>query len=327
MKKLLYIIIAFIAFGFISCRKSIDNLNIKQFDDNSIKTYMDANGLTPVMHRDTSGGDTTGIYYQIIKPVNGSAVVYSTVVSYAYSYHTFDGEFASADTIFNHTNTFLGHVTPIAVQLAIKNILKQKGGVIRLLIPSRLAFGTNGYFAGNIHINGNQCLDYTVSLVNNDVRYVPNTSKPMRNRLTGELITNQTVYDSISIKKYIAANNLTGYNTVTSKSGYTYWYKVITPGTGTDPISLTSTVGVQYTGYLLNNNAFDTQVTTDGSAAITFTLFDEVDGFSDALSRTTAGGQVSFILPSALGFGDPLYNTIPAFSCLRFDVTVVSVTN
>jgi FKBP-type peptidyl-prolyl cis-trans isomerase FkpA len=146
MKKLLYIIIAFIAFAFASCRKSSDNFTIKQFDDNSIQNYINANGLGSVMKHDA--GDTTGIYYQIISPGTASVVDYPTVVSYAYSYHTFDGDFSTTDTILNHTNNYLGHVSPAAIQLSIKNIIKNKGGKVRLLIPSRLAFGTNGYFAG-----------------------------------------------------------------------------------------------------------------------------------------------------------------------------------
>jgi len=190
----------------------------------------------------------------------------------------------------------------------------------------------NGYYTGGITINGNQCLDYTVSLVDNDPILDASgqpvySHNPTNSAIKGNIITYQTAYDDVSIKKYMAANNLTGYITTTSKSGYKYYYKILTPGTGTDPISLSSTVGVQYTGYLFNGTAFDTEVTTDGTAATSFTLYDVADGFSDGLTHTTAGGVISIIMPSALGYGDPAYQAIPAFSCLRFDITVVSVTN
>jgi FKBP-type peptidyl-prolyl cis-trans isomerase len=299
MKRLFYIVIAVIAFGLVSCRKSSDNLTIKQFDQNSIQTYMSQNGLND-FQRDTTGGDTTGIYYKIVTPGTGSVVDYTDLVSYVYTYHTFDGNYSTTDTIVNHTNTYVGHIAPTAVQIAVKNILKHKGGKIRFLVPSRLAFGINGYFSGAITINGNQCLDYTVSLINN-----------------------QATYDDQSINKYMTANSLSGY----TKTASGLYYKIVTAGTGTDVIGLASTVGVQYTGTLFNGTAFDTEVTTDGTAAIAFTLYDVVSGFAEGLSKTTAGGQISIIMPSHLGYGDSGSGTIPPFSCLRFEVTVVSVNN
>lgn len=323
MKRSFYVIIGFIAFGLFSCKKSSDNITIKQFDENSIQKYMADNGLTSVMKRDTTGGDTTGIYYQIITPGTGSVVDYPDLVSYVYSYHTFDGDYATTDTIVNHTNTYVGHITPLAVQIAIKNILKKKGGKIRLLIPSRLAFGINGYFSGTTTINGNQCLDYTVSIVNNDLYINPSTNKPVLDVLNNRYLTNQDGYDSISIKKYMAANSLSGYKHTSSG----LYYKVITAGTGTDTIGLGSTVGVQYTGTLLNGTAFDTEVTTDGTAATSFTLYDVVPGFAEGLSKTTAGGKISIFIPSAIGYGNSASGSIPAFSCLRFEITVVSVSN
>jgi len=344
MRKLFYFLIPLIAFGFFSCRKSSDNFTIKQYDANQIQTYIAQNGLTG-MKPDTSSGDTTGIYYQIISPGTGSVIDYPTLISYTYSYRTFDGAYSTTDTIVNHTNTYLGHVVPSAVQISLKNILKRKGGKIRLLIPSRLAFGTNGYFTGGVTINGNQCLDYTVTLVDNDpildaTGHPIYSINPTNSAIKGDIITYQTAYDDLSISRYIKANNLQGYQQMTSVSGYKYYMKVVTPATGTDPITLSSTVGVTYGAILINGvngvdgingTLFDSEVTTDGTAATSFTLYDVVDGFSDALTHAHPGEVFSVIMPSALGYGDTPNTsgsvTIPAFSCLRFDVTVVSVTN
>jgi len=323
MKRSVYFIIGFIALVSLSCKKSSDNLTIKQFDENNIQQYISNNGLTG-FKRDTTGGDTTGIYYKVITQGKGSVVDYPNLVSYIYSYHTFDNGYSTTDTIANHVNTYLGHVTPLAVQIAIKNILKNKGGVVRLLVPSRLAFGINGYFSGAIAINGNQCLDYTVSLINNDLYINPTNNKPVINSLTGEWETNQDVYDDISIQKYMAANGLSGY----TKSPTGLYYKIATAGTGTDPISIGSTVGVDYTGYLLNGTVFDDQNTTDGTAAVSMSMYDVVAlGFFEGLSKVTAGAKISLIMPSALGYGNNVSGSIPAFSCLRFEINVITVTN
>ena len=60
---------------------------------------------------------------------------------------------------------------PKGLQIAIHNLIKYKGTRARVLIPSRLAYGVNGYpeagSASNVNtrIAGNQCLDYYVNVV------------------------------------------------------------------------------------------------------------------------------------------------------------------
>jgi FKBP-type peptidyl-prolyl cis-trans isomerase len=318
MKNIFYTLIMLLAVGLSSCKKS-DNQSIKQFDDSQIQGYIQQNGLTG-MKRDTSGGDTTGIYYQILNAGTGPVVDYPDKVSFVYSYHTFDNEYSTLDTIVNHTNNFLGHVTPNAVQISIKNIAKRKGTKLRLLIPSRLAFGTNGYFAGAIHINGNECLDYTLNLIDQDYDAV-------------KKINYQSIYDGISIQKYITANNLTGYlpakNALNQNTGL--YYKIVTPGTGIVPITINSVVGVQYTGTLFNGTVFDTATTTDGTAATTLSIYDVIPGWQQGLPYITAGGTISLLIPSAMAYGDAgssnsvTGSSIPPFTCLRFEIKVVTV--
>lgn len=330
MKQIYYALMAFCAFGLLSCRKSKNDFTIKQFDADQIQNYIKANGLTGMI-RDTSGGDTTGIYYQILNAGTGSVINYADKISFVYSFKTVDGNFSSADTISNHANTYTAYVAPAGLQLALKNIAKRKGTKIRILIPSRLAYGINGttisaYNSSGVvvtgTIGGNQCLDYTINLINDDVIKAGNAK------------TYQARYDSISILKYIAANNLTGYLPATTKSGYTYYYKITQAGTGTDVIGPNSVVGVQYTGTLLNGRIIDQANTTDGTAGATlYGLFDYQTSWQEALPKVTAGAKLSFISPSALDFGQSSStnsvtgSVVPAFSCLRYDFNIISVIN
>ncbi len=73
------------------------------------------------MVRDTSGGDTTGIYYQVITPGKGARVNYTDNVSFVYTIYSFDGKYVSADTITNHYDEYLGHVSPNGLMLGICN--------------------------------------------------------------------------------------------------------------------------------------------------------------------------------------------------------------
>ncbi|EHQ26334.1 FKBP-type peptidyl-prolyl cis-trans isomerase [Mucilaginibacter paludis] len=320
MKQLLYALMAFCAFGLLSCRKNSDNFTIKEFDADQIKTYIKQNNLTG-MNPVLSGGDTTGIYYQIITQGNGKVIDYPDKISFVYSFKTFDGNFSSTDTILNHTYNFTAYIAPNGLQLALKNIVKTKGSKVRLLIPSRLAYGINGttisrYTSENTTstgiISGNQCLDFTVNLLDDDV-------------------TKQAAYDDLSIKKYISANGLSGYIPITTGTYAGVYYKIQQAGTGTDLIDVNSNIGVQYTGTLLNGAIFDEANNNDGTAATTLTLLDGLTAWQGVLPMVTAGAKISILSPSALAYGTAAVSkgsfSIPAFSCVRYDFNIITVTN
>jgi FKBP-type peptidyl-prolyl cis-trans isomerase len=300
-KKIIYTTLACLAIAFLTgCRKGGDSINIRQYDEDQIKAYIQAQGLTG-MQKDTTNGDTSGMYYQIITPGTGNELEYFDKVSYAYKVYNFADTYSSTDTISNHINNYVGYLTPKGVQLGMKFLLKRKGGKIRLLVPSRSAYGVNGITTDNVKVlQGNQCLDYTINVVDD-----------------------QAEYDELSIQNYLKRYNLSGYTRTASG----LYYKITKAGTGTDVVGLYSVVGVQYTGYLLNQTAFDSANNSDGTAAFTTSLSDVVIGWQEGLPKITAGGKITLIMPSALGYGDTGNGTTPAFSCLRFDINLITVEN
>ncbi len=244
MKLTLFTLFLLSVIGFASCRKSSGEPDIKQYDQQQIQNYIAANGITG-MQRDITNGDTTGIYYQIITPGTGAIVDYSDTISYVYAMHSFDNKFLLEDTVVNHYFGYLGHI-PFTVyntnglMLSIRNNLQRKGGKIRVLVPSHLAYGVSGYGSGsstvtNNRIAGNQCLDYTVNLVDD-----------------------QIAYDDMVINNYKTANNLTGYTKITTDG---LWYKIITPGNG-NSINDNSSVTCNYKLLLMNNTFVDTASAT-----------------------------------------------------------------
>lgn len=338
MKRILYTLMVFCAFGLLSCRKTGTDITIKQFDDDQIQNYIKANNLT--MTRYTGNGDTTGIYYQVITPGTGDTISYTEKITYMYTAKSFDGSYNSNDTILNHVNSFVAYVGPTGLQIALKNVAKRRGTKVRVLVPSRLAYGVNGttitrYVASTVTststIPGNQGIDYTITI--NDEKGTMLVTNP----LTGkpETVLKQAVYDEISIKKYLAAQGFTGYTRVDTGKYEGLYYKVTQVGTGTDKIGIGSVIGVQYTGFLFNAAIFDQAIVEGNYAASTLILYkDEViDAMLGALPKITAGGSISIITPSALAYGasGATNNTsglgIPAFSCLRFDMNVITVSN
>lgn len=305
MKQTLFTILLLTTMGLMSCRKSGNDIDIKQFDQQQIEGYIAANGITG-MQRDTTGGDTSGIYYKIITPGTGDQVDYPDDIAYVYTKRSFDGKFVAEDTVINHFDGLLGYTAPLGLRTGIHNLLKYKGGKIRLLIPSHLGYGTDGTGQGSSsnttgRIAGNQCLDYTVNLIDQE-----------------------DVYDDMVIKNYMAAKSLSGYTEVTAGKYAGIYYKITTPGTGTAPITLNSTITCTYTGLLFNGTTFSAVTATDGTS---FNLIDLTDGVQGGLLYATAGASISIIVPSRLAYGRNGSSGIPVNACLRFDFNVLTVTN
>jgi FKBP-type peptidyl-prolyl cis-trans isomerase len=223
---------------------------------------------------------------------------------------SFDNKYIASDTVVNHVDGILGHLVPHGLVLSILNDLKNKGGSMRVLIPSHLGFGVDGSGSGsstiaNGHIAGNQCLDYTINLIDD-----------------------QAKYDDQVINNYIQANNLSGY----TKTASGLYYKITTPPTGANTITINSAITCNYTGQLMNNTFFDNSHAVGSNSPATFSDITNtlqakgvLEGF---FLLGKGGGSISLIMPSALGYGaGGLSGSIPNNACLRFEITVTNVAN
>ncbi|MDB5000070.1 MAG: Peptidyl-prolyl cis-trans isomerase [Mucilaginibacter sp.] len=320
MKHKIFTFLLIAAAGLTACRKTGTEPDIKQYDDQQIQGYIAANGLTG-FSKDTTGGDTTGMYYKIINKGVGVPLEYSDLVSIVFTRKSFDGKYTLSDTIINHIYNYLGHLyisnnttsanLPKGLMLGIKNILKYRDGSMRLLIPSRLAYGTVGYGSGsvtnvNTRIAGNQSLDYYVHVIND-----------------------QQVYDDLVIRNYMTANALSGY----TKTATGIYYKILkdkTPGTYIDDFS---TIVATYSGALLNNTYIDqASITTAATLApaTTFAFATLAPGVHDTLqSFAGEGTSISMLIPSRLmyGAGGSSNGTIPSNAPLRFEWQISTVTH
>ena len=305
MKQKIFTFLLIAITGLTACKKNDNQPNIREYDEQQIQQYIGKNNLTGFLKDNTADGTgVTGMYYKIISQATGDTLKYADKVSVVYTVKSFDGKYTSADTINNHVYDYLGYLTkdnlPKGLQLAIHNLLQYKGSNMRLLIPSRLAYGVNGYGTGSItnvntRIAGNQSLDYYV-----------------------HVIGDQDVYDDKVINNYLTANNLTGY----TKDPLGYYYKIVTDGSGSS-ISEFSTVTTTYTGYLLNGTSFDVSSKT---TATTLTPNSLIEGIKQALiQHAKAGTSISVFVPSALGYGTAIQSTIPANSVLKFDFQITTV--
>ena len=133
----------------------------KEIDDKIISDYVAVNGL---VDKAKKVYDTTGVYY-IVNDGEGGAgnVLYtsSTQVTVGYT-----GKILTSGVVFAQTDQFhptyvLGSVIK-GWQLGILQI--KPGGKVRLLIPSRYAYGP--YAQDSIHLPANSVLDFQIQLYN-----------------------------------------------------------------------------------------------------------------------------------------------------------------
>ncbi len=302
MKQFAFAFLSVLVLAMFSCKKNYET--IVSYDNQSIQNYISANGLkmTP--------GDS-GIYYQVIKPGDtGNQLTDTDRIFFAFTVKTLDGKFISTDTVLNRVSNYVGVTSPtlpVGLQFGIKKYLQKRNGVIRMLIPSKQAYGASGYKSsdGVIKIDGNESLDYTVYLYN---------------------ANSQLAYDTIQIRNYIKKNNLAGF--VKTPSGL--YYKIVDPGSGTDAIYSSSTVTLNFTKRLLLNG---TVIETKNLDAASLGIY--ISGWREGLQYLNSGGKIRLLIPSGLAYGsiaqsatstDATYN-VPPNSIMDFDVNVTAVTN
>lgn len=313
MKKTYLAIILLCTIAMVSCRKSGNDIDIKTYDSNQIRDYIVANGLS-AMKRDTIGGDTSNIYYQINRQGRGVALDYDKRIAFSYTIRSLDGKYVAADTIMERSYNFVGLLMPKGLMIAMHNLIKNKGTSARLIIPSRLAYGTSGIGTGSNRLPGNESLDYTINVFDDD-----NAAA-------------MAAYDDLSIRNYCTANNINISSYTKTASGL--YIKVGQVGTGTAAITSTSTITAQYLGLLFNGNTFDKNDTDTGGS---FDMQSVVAAWQEGLLGLTSGAKVDLLVPSRLAYGSQVRTAatatggttviIPTYSCLRFGINILGVTN
>lgn len=274
-----------------SCAKEYES--IETTDDAKIQQYNTANNLTVTK-------DSSGFYYQIINQGTGDFFLNTDSVLYhasiksllnGTSYYT-DPANGNFGTYVGYANNFNGTNIP-AISTAM--LALKPGGSVRVLLPSYMAFGRNGF--PTINVPSNEVIDLLI------------TTMPEKK---------QADLDDRLIREFIASKGIAGM--VKGPAGI--YYVISQPGTGTDPINAGSTVTVKYAGRYLDGVVFDSSA--DG---ISLGLSSVIPGWRKIVPLLLKGGKVRMLVPSGEGYGTAGSSPIPANAVLDFDVEVTEVTN
>jgi FKBP-type peptidyl-prolyl cis-trans isomerase FkpA len=145
------VIIFFVLFSGTACLKDNGCQNkTVQSEQAAITAYATANTITGTSH-------SSGVYYQVTTAGSGPTPTLTSQVSIRYTGKLLDGTVFDSQT--GSPVTFgLGGTIP-GFQIGLQ--LVQKGGVIKMIIPSSLAYGCSG----TTGIPGNSILFFEVQLV------------------------------------------------------------------------------------------------------------------------------------------------------------------
>ncbi|MBB5636448.1 FKBP-type peptidyl-prolyl cis-trans isomerase [Pedobacter cryoconitis] len=301
LKKLSQFTLALIGLTvlFSSCKKDYESIQV--VDGRKIQDYITANKLTV-----TEDSLKSGYFYQILTQGAGT-VNYATSDTVLYNVTVKgleNGNVYWASAIQGNRGTLAGYVngltssdgTMSANIPALRDVVLRlkPGGSARILLPSYLAYGKNGVGV----VPSNENIDLLINTF-------PEKS--------------QNVLDDRLINDFIKKNSLT-----MTKGPTRVYYNVSTAGTGTTPISLTSTITAKYTGRFLDGTVFDSN--TDGTFVTTLNSL--VLGWGDVIpGKLTKGGKIRILIPSDRAYGSAGKGSVPSNAVLDFDIEIVDVTN
>jgi len=121
--------------------------------------------------------------------------------------------------------------------------------------------------------------------------------------------------DKQKIRTYLIENNLKADSTPEG----VYYIIDFTHDSLTKHPTASSTVKVDYKGYLLNGKVFETNYNQ------TFSLADVIDGWKIGIPKFKEGERGRLFIPSKLAYGSQSTSSIPANSPLIFEVNLIKV--
>ncbi len=122
----------------------------------------------------------------------------------------------------------------------------------------------------------------------------------------------QTAIDKQKIEDYLNEKGLEAQSTASG-----LYYIIHNAGDNRKP-GINSKVAVAYKGYLLDGTVFDE------AEMIEFFLGQVIAGWQEGIQLIGEGGNITLLVPSALGYGNRPIGPIPANSVLVFEVTLFS---
>ncbi|MEM6262506.1 MAG: FKBP-type peptidyl-prolyl cis-trans isomerase [Bacteroidota bacterium] len=194
------------------------------------------------------------------------------------------------------------------------------GGKGTLYLPANIGYGERG---APPSIPGNAALMFEVEVLStmDEAEYRKQQAEEQRLRREAFLRVRaaQMEKEKGEILAFAEKKKLT---LEQSESGL--FYTIKKEGTGKQAAPGTR-VAVHYTGYLLNEEVFDTSLERGQPIAFPMGEGKVIPGWEEGIGLLKEGGKAILLIPSPLGYGPRQVGPIPPNSVLVFEVELVSV--
>ncbi len=127
------------------------------------------------------------------------------------------------------------------------------------------------------------------------------------------------------IQEYLDTMVNRGFDIDTTNAGV--YYIKIKEGEG-DYVQAGDSIGIEYVGFFVTGVVFDASAYYgDGIYRYVHLGTRMIPGFEDAVSHLKKGGEASFLLPSSMAYGSYGTRTIPPYTPLVFEISLVDIYN
>ena len=137
-------------------------------------------------------------------------------------------------------------------------------------------------------------------------------------------IKTEEVVDYAAVDKKIILDYLKEKGVTKADSTASGLYYIIHNPGGAEHPTMNSKLTVNYEGYFTDGFLFDASRLRGEPS--TFALSGVVAGWQEGLQLIGAGGKITLLIPSALGYGSASAGKIPANSVILFNIELISFT-
>jgi FKBP-type peptidyl-prolyl cis-trans isomerases 1 len=290
----------------------------KTIDDQLLQDYFKKNNIT-------AQKTPSGLYYKIDKEGTGDFAKASENVTVNYT-----GKLLNGETFDSNVDPAFQHVQPFTFVLGTGNVIKgwdegvalmKEGGKATFYIPSGLAYGERS--------PSPKIPAYSVMVFDVELKDIKTKEDLLKEQQEAETKAKadaeaQKAVDEKLIKDYLAEKKIKATRTASG-----LYYKIDKKGSG-EVAKSGQRVTMNYTGKLLNGEAFDSNVDATFGHVQPFEFLlgqhQVIQGWDEGIALFGKGTKATLYIPSGLAYGASSPSPkIPNNSVLVFDVEVVEI--
>lgn len=293
-------------FGFLCiCSVLSSSCTLETPEDPSNKNEAEIQNYLKLKNLTLTRSLETGLYYQTPTPSGVKLKIVGELVTFHYKMSLLDGKIIDSTSRSKNINrSLVWGVNTSQSLFSLPLSLLNKGESGLFLIPSALAFGSSPL--GDVPAFSVIVLELTIDAIRDEAAQIAliqktysidNPEKTSTGLFFKKLVTNPTGA-AVSADAPVLIN-------YTGRLSYSYVHADASGAFVYNPIFGSGTLGTPTVPFVLSQNNL-------------------IPGFTEALKKMRAGEKAAVIIPYSLGYGTAGDSSIPGYSTLYFEISVIA---